>query len=51
VIKKVEQLDADLVEELVDAGESARKADRPALLRMLAYVQEHKVAYCVVHTG
>ena len=49
VMKKIEQLDAELIGEFVDAGESARKADRPGLLRMLAYVQEHKVAYCIVH--
>lgn len=47
--KKAEQIDAVIVQEFVDAGESARKADRPALLRMLAYVKDHQVSYCIVH--
>ncbi len=47
--KKAEQLDAVVVAEFVDAGESARKADRPALLQMLQYVAQHRVDYCIVH--
>ena len=47
--RKAEQLGATVVEEFVDAGESARKADRPALMRMIKYVAEHQVNYCVVH--
>ncbi|GAA1417805.1 hypothetical protein GCM10009640_02500 [Agrococcus citreus] len=35
--------------EFVDAGESARKADRPELLRMIHYVTKHKTNYCIVH--
>jgi len=35
-----------VIEEFVDAGESARKADRPELMRMIQYVTEHQVNYC-----
>ena len=35
--------------ELVDAGESARRADRPELMRMIQYVTKHKTNYCIVH--
>jgi hypothetical protein len=42
-------LNAIVVEEFVDAGESARKADRPELMRMIEYVKTHQVAYCIVH--
>ncbi|WP_331715782.1 recombinase family protein [Tessaracoccus coleopterorum] len=38
-----------IVEEFVDAGESARKADRPELMRMIQYVTRHKTNYCIVH--
>ncbi len=47
--RKAEQLGAAVVEEFIDAGESARKADRPELMRMIRYVKQHKVAYCIVH--
>ncbi len=47
--RKAGQLGAAVVEEFVDAGESARKADRPELMRMIRYVKQHKVAYCIVH--
>ena len=47
--RKAEQLGATIVEEFVDAGESARKADRPDLMRMIQYVAKHKVDYCIVH--
>ena len=47
--RKAEQLGAVIVEEFVDAGESARKADRPDLMRMIKYVKQHRVAYCIVH--
>src|SRR5690554_2430321 len=46
---KAESLGASLIKEFVDAGESAKKADRPALREMIAYVKRHKVAYCIVH--
>jgi DNA invertase Pin-like site-specific DNA recombinase len=47
--RKAEQLGAVIVEEFVDAGESARKADRPDLMRMIHYVAQHRVNYCIVH--
>lgn len=47
--RKAEQLGATVIEEFVDAGESARKADRPELIRMIKCVAEHQVNYCIVH--
>ena len=47
--KKADDIGAVIVEEFVDAGESARKADRPALQAMLDYVARHKITYCIVH--
>ena len=48
--RKAASLDAVIVEEFVDAGESGTSATkRPELQRMLAYVREHQVDYCVVH--
>ncbi len=48
-LRKARELDAIITEEFVDAGESARKADRPDLMRMIEYVKTHPVAYCIVH--
>ncbi len=48
-LRKTRDLDSIVVEEFVDAGESARKADRPELMRMIEYVKTHQVAYCIVH--
>ncbi len=48
-LRKARDLDAVIVEEFVDAGESARKADRPALLRMIDYVKASQIAYGIVH--
>ena len=48
--RKAATLDAVIVEEFVDAGESGTSAaKRPELQRMLAYVRDHQVDYCVVH--
>lgn len=47
--RKAEALSARIVAEFVDAGESARSADRPDLQRMLDYVASHQVTYCIVH--
>jgi DNA invertase Pin-like site-specific DNA recombinase len=47
--RKAEQLGAVIVKEFIDAGESARKADRPELMRMIQYVKQNRVAYCIVH--
>ena len=40
---------AAIVEEFIELGESGTTTDRPALQRLLAYVKEHPVAYCIVH--
>lgn len=47
--RKAEALGARIVAEFVDAGESARSADRPDLQRMLDYIATHQVTYCIVH--
>lgn len=47
--RKAAALGARIVAEFVDAGESARSADRPDLKRMLDYVASHQVTYCIVH--
>ncbi|GAA4404532.1 hypothetical protein GCM10023147_47110 [Tsukamurella soli] len=48
--RKAASLDAAIVAEFVDAGESGTSAaKRPELQRMLAYVREHPVDYCIVH--
>src|SRR5699024_9258335 len=48
-LRKAQEVNAVIVEEFVDAGESARQADRPALMQMIEYVKTHPVAYCIVH--
>jgi len=48
-LRKAETIGATVIEEFVDAGESARKADRPELMRMIRYVKAHQVNYCIVH--
>ncbi len=48
-MRKAHDLDAVVVEEFIDAGESARKADRPELLRMIEYVKTNEITYCIVH--
>jgi site-specific DNA recombinase len=47
--RKAGEIGARIVAEFIDAGESARSADRPDLQRMIAYVKTHRVAYCIVH--
>ncbi len=48
--RKAEALGAAVVDEFVDAGESAKTADRPALQAMLERVErEHDVDFIVVH--
>ena len=47
--RKAEALGAVIVSEFVDAGESARSADRPDLQRMLTYIQQNRVDYVLVH--
>ena len=49
-IKKAEHLGADVLDVYVDAGESARKADRPKLQEMLQRLREQRdVDYVIVH--
>lgn len=47
--RKAAGLDAAVVEEFADRGESARNADRPELQRLLAFVRSNHVDYVVVH--
>jgi site-specific DNA recombinase len=47
--RKAEALGALIVAEFVDAGESAKSADRPDLKRMLAYLAENRIDYVLVH--
>jgi site-specific DNA recombinase len=47
--RKASGMGAVIVAEFIDAGESARKADRPQLQAMLEYVREHPISFCIVH--
>lgn len=47
--RKAAALGAVVVEEFVDRGESARSARRPELQRMLAYIADNPVGFCIVH--
>ena len=47
--RKATALEAAVVEEFADRGESARSADRPELQRLLAYVRSNHVDYVIVH--
>jgi site-specific DNA recombinase len=47
--RKAESLDAVIVAEFIDAGESAKSADRPDLQRMLRYLAENHTDYVLVH--
>lgn len=47
--RRAEQLGATVVEEFIDAGESARSTARPELQRMLAYLAENPTTYVIVH--
>src|SRR5438309_710160 len=47
--QKADALSATVVEEFLDAGESARSAHRPELQRMLAYVEANRVDLLIVH--
>jgi DNA invertase Pin-like site-specific DNA recombinase len=47
--KKAGTLNAMVVEEFVDAGESARSTNRPELKRLLKYVAIEPVDYVIVH--
>lgn len=47
--RKAETIGADVIAEFVDRGESARSADRPELQRMLEFIRDQPVTYCIVH--
>jgi site-specific DNA recombinase len=48
--RKAASLNAVIIAEFTDAGESGTSASRrPELQKMLAYVREHHVDYCIVH--
>ena len=48
-VRRARELGADVVAEFIDAGESARSADRPELQRMLEFLEETPVNYVIVH--
>jgi len=47
--RKAESLGAVVVEEFIDAGESAKSANRPRLKQMLDFITEHRPTYVIVH--
>ncbi len=47
--RKADELGARIVREFVDAGESARSADRDGLQDMLAFIAATHVQFCIVH--
>ena len=47
--RKAVELEARVVREFVDAGESARSADRSGLQDMLAFIAATRVEFCIVH--
>jgi site-specific DNA recombinase len=47
--RKATSLDAIVTDEFADKGESARKADRPQLQALLAYIRAHHVDFVIVH--
>ena len=47
--RKAEAMGVQVVAEFVDAGESARSANRPELQKMLTYVADHRVGFLIVH--
>ena len=48
-LRKAESIGAVVTAEFVDAGESARSANRPELQKMLTYVKDHKIKHVIVH--
>src|SRR5450759_4797656 len=47
-VRKAQDLDAEVVAEFVDAGASARSADRAGLQELLAYLENGGVNYVLV---
>lgn len=48
-LRKAASLGAEVVAQFVDAGESARSADRPELQKMLRFLREQSCDFVVVH--
>src|SRR5436853_78403 len=49
-LRKAADLDAEVVDEFIDRGESARTADRPQLKRLLARLEQQRdVELVIVH--
>jgi site-specific DNA recombinase len=47
--RKAAAIGAEVIEEFIDAGESAKTAHRPELQRMLAYLREEGATYVICH--
>src|SRR6266536_1777083 len=47
--RRADALRAEVVEEYIDRGESAKTADRPELQRMLERLKGHDIDYVIVH--
>ncbi|BEH02478.1 hypothetical protein brsh051_17590 [Brooklawnia propionicigenes] len=47
--RKADELGAKVVREFIDAGESARSADRDGLKDMLSFITATRVTFCIVH--
>lgn len=47
--RKAQELGADVIEEFIDRGASARSANRPELQRMLGWLKEADADYVIVH--
>ena len=47
--RKAKSLGAEVIEEFIDAGESAKSAQRPELQRMLSYVKDNTIQLVIVH--
>lgn len=47
--RKADELGTRVVREFIDAGESARSADRDGLQDMLAFIAATRVTFCIVH--
>lgn len=48
-MRKAEAMGSQVVGEFVDAGESARSANRPELQKMLGVIKSHSIAHVIVH--
>lgn len=48
-LRKAQDLDAEIVEEFVDAGASARSADRAGLQKLLRYLESGGTDFVIVH--